>query len=69
MPQTRRTETFPLITHNLVLRVFKPEEFTPDEMVLHFSRLALFERFTGKPVDLEPTRALKDATYGDLAKS
>jgi len=68
MPQSERSLTYPQITHNFVTRFWRTEEFTPDQMVRHFSKLAAVERYTGVPTDQEPTRALKDAAYSGMTK-
>lgn len=55
---------YPLPSHDLELKVYDSADFTMDDMVIHNSKTAAFEMFTGDEQDLAISRDLRDVLYG-----
>ncbi len=55
---------FPLKTQSLTFRIFKIEDYTIDDLVMHHSRVSITGTVLGTTESLIPSRKLRDVLTG-----
>jgi hypothetical protein len=55
---------FPLQAQSLTFRIFRVEDYTIDDLVMHHSRVSITGRVLGTNEQLIPSRKLRDVLTG-----
>lgn len=63
-PQRHQQIKYVLDSHQLVFRVWKTADFTPDDLVVHSSRVAMSDIFRRASTSQEVSRKVKDVLLG-----